>query len=69
MGHAGKSMKNAFYVQWYGKGTVWGEVTSNSKKSSLLLGMRRLCFFFLLFFFPAILSESTYYAQYFAQNP
>jgi len=28
-----KSMKNALYVQWYGKGTSWTEVTSNSEKT------------------------------------
>jgi len=28
----GNFMKNALYVQWYGKGTSWAEATSKSKK-------------------------------------
>jgi len=27
-----KAMKNALYVQWYGKGTSWTEVTSYNKE-------------------------------------
>jgi len=33
MGHKGGHMKNALYVQQYGKGTSWAEATLNSKKN------------------------------------
>jgi len=32
MGHKGKSMKNALYIQWYDKMHLSAEATSNSKK-------------------------------------